>query len=103
MNTKLILSTAIAGLVAIASSTGAAAAEEKKPAKEKCFGIAKAGANDCGTATHSCAGIAAKDNLPEEWKFVAKGTCGTKAVGGKLKKPGADPQKTAAPAPVYGG
>ena len=101
MNTKLILSTAIAGLVAISTSTGASAADEKKPAKEKCYGIAKAGANDCGTAKHSCAGIAAKDNLPEEWKFVAKGTCGTKAVGGSKKKPGGD-EKKPAPAPGTG-
>lgn len=104
MNTKLILSTAIAGLVAISASTGASAQEEKKAAKEKCFGIAKAGANDCGTAKHSCAGIATKDNEPDEWKFVAKGTCGTKAVGGSLKKPGAaDEKKTSNPAPGYGG
>ena len=25
---------------------------------EKCYGIAKAGQNDCGTATHGCAGEA---------------------------------------------
>jgi uncharacterized membrane protein len=47
-----------------------AAAEEQ----EKCYGVAKAGQNDCGTAAHSCAGQAKADNEPDEWKFVAKGT-----------------------------
>ena len=54
------------------------------PAKEKCFGIAKAGQNDCAAAngSHSCAGQAKKDNDPGEWKYVAKGTCVN--VGGML-------------------
>lgn len=63
-------------------------------AKEKCFGIAKAGQNDCAnlSATHSCAGQSTADNAPDEWKYVPKGEC--KAKGGlsadeakaKLKK-----------------
>ena len=83
MNTKLILSSAIAGLVALSASTGTLAADEKKAEKEKCFGIAKKGANDCGTAKHSCAGQAAADGVPEEWKYVAKGSC--EKMGGALK------------------
>ena len=45
--------------------------------KEKCFGIAKAGANDCASSngSHSCAGQAKKDLDPNDWKYVAKGTC----------------------------
>ena len=52
--------------------------------KEKCFGIAKAGANDCASASgaHSCAGQATASNLPTDWKYVAKGTCSI--AGGKL-------------------
>jgi uncharacterized membrane protein len=83
MNSKLILSTAIAGLVAISAMSGSATAQDKKEAKEKCFGVAKKGQNDCGTAKHSCAGKAAADNDPEEWKYVAKGSC--EKMGGKLK------------------
>lgn len=86
MNTKLMLSSAIAGLVAMSAASGVAVAQEKKAEKEKCYGIAKKGMNDCGTAKHSCAGQAASDNLPEEWKFVAKGSC--EAMKGTLKKPG---------------
>jgi uncharacterized membrane protein len=45
--------------------------------KEKCYGVAKAGQNDCAnlTDTHSCAGQNKADNDPAEWKYVAKGTC----------------------------
>ena len=83
MNSKLILSAAIAGLVALSTVSGTVLAQEKKDAKEKCFGVAKKAQNDCGTAKHSCAGQAGADNLPEEWKYVAKGTC--EKMGGKMK------------------
>ncbi|WP_415891564.1 DUF2282 domain-containing protein [Neptuniibacter sp. PT8_73] len=53
--------------------------------KEKCYGVALAGQNDCGNlaGTHSCAGQSKVDNDPGEWKLVAKGTC--KDMGGLLK------------------
>ncbi len=72
----------IAGAVAsLLLSTTAVAADKK--AEEKCFGIAKAGANDCAnlSGTHSCAGQANADNSADEWKYVAKGTCAS--LGGK--------------------
>ena len=55
--------------------------------KEKCFGIAKAGQNDCANAsgTHSCAGQSKADMAPDEWKYVAKGTC--EKEGGKTTPP----------------
>ena len=87
MNNKLIVSSAIAGLVALGAMNGSAVAQDKPAAaKEKCYGISKKAANDCGTAKHSCAGQAVADNVPEEWKFVAKGTC--VGMKGSLKKPG---------------
>jgi uncharacterized membrane protein len=51
------------------------AAQDK--AKEKCFGISKAGQNDCAnlSGTHSCAGQSTTDNAPDEWKYVPKGQC----------------------------
>ncbi|MAK92234.1 MAG: hypothetical protein CMI08_12485 [Oceanospirillaceae bacterium] len=53
--------------------------------KEKCYGIAAAGQNDCGNlaGTHSCAGQSKVDNDPGEWKLVAKGSC--ESMGGMLK------------------
>jgi uncharacterized membrane protein len=72
MNHRLIVSSALASAMAL-GLVGQAAAQEK----ERCYGIAKAGQNDCGNlaGTHSCAGQAKVDNDPGEWKYVAKGTC----------------------------
>jgi uncharacterized membrane protein len=87
MNSKrALIRSALAGMIAVGLGQVANAHDgEPSAGKEKCYGIAKAGQNDCGTATHACAGLAKKDNVPDEWKYVAKGTC-TK-LGGKLKPP----------------
>jgi uncharacterized membrane protein len=42
---------------------------------EQCYGIAKAGQNDCQTATHSCAGTATKNKDGASWIYVPAGTC----------------------------
>ena len=81
---KLIQS-AIAGILALSTNPAAQAQSSDAP-REKCYGIAKAGQNDCGTARHTCAGKATKDNAPDDWKYVPKGTC--EKLGGKLA-PGA--------------
>jgi len=68
----LIATTAATLMTLLFASAPAAAAE-----KEKCFGIAKAGQNDCASASgvHSCAGQSKVDMDKAEWKYVAKGTC----------------------------
>jgi uncharacterized membrane protein len=72
---------------ALAGVCAHAAAQDQmgvpKADQEACYGVAKAGQNDCGTATHGCAGVAKVDNDPNEWKFVAKGTC--TQLGGSLE------------------
>ncbi len=73
---------AVAGVVALGVAQ-ASQAQDAKGAKEKCYGIAKAGQNDCGTSRHTCAGKARKDNAPDEWKYVAKGTC--EKLGGSTR------------------
>lgn len=80
MNQRHALLAAALATACIASVVTAHAAAADK---EKCFGIAKAGQNDCasGTGSHSCAGQAKKDNDLTEWKYVAKGTC--EKAGGK--------------------
>lgn len=90
MNNRLIASSALASVLALGLVTQAAAAGEK--AKEKCYGIAKAGQNDCAnlSGSHSCAGQSKADNSPDEWKYVEKGTCAK--LGGKS----ADEAKAAA-------
>lgn len=51
---------------------------------EKCYGIVKAGLNDCQTAGQSCAGSATKDKQADAFIFLPKGTC-DKIVGGSVK------------------
>jgi uncharacterized membrane protein len=53
---------------------------------EQCFGVAKAGKNDCASnkSAHSCAGQGAKNNDPMDFVAVPKGTC-DKLAGGTLK------------------
>ena len=88
MNSKrTLIRTAVAGVIALGMGSAGAMEGKAEAGKEKCYGIAKKGQNDCGTATHACAGLAKKDNQPDEWKLVAKGTC--EKVGGKLKAPAA--------------
>ena len=74
MNQRLIVSSALASVLALGLA-GQAAAQTKE--KEKCYGVAKAGQNDCAnlSGSHSCAGQNKADNAPDEWKYVAKGTC----------------------------
>jgi len=53
---------------------------------EKCYGIVKAGQNDCFGVGNSCGGTSKNDNDPQAWIYVPKGTC-SKIVGGKLSPP----------------
>ncbi|MBT4922736.1 MAG: DUF2282 domain-containing protein [Rickettsiales bacterium] len=55
----------------------------KKKDMEKCYGIVKAGKNDCASSngSHSCAAAAKKDSLSTEWLLVPKGTCDKIANG----------------------
>jgi uncharacterized membrane protein len=85
----LLIHSAIASLIAVSSLTATQAVAAD--GKEKCYGVAKKGQNDCGTSKHSCSGEAASDNLPEEWKYVAKGTC--EQIGGKLTAMASDKNK----------
>ena len=87
MNHQARIQAAIAGIVALGfAATLPAQPVTPKPAQEKCYGIAKAGQNDCGTAKHACAGLGAKvDKDPNEWKYVNKGSC--EKEGGKMAAP----------------
>ena len=82
MNHRLVVSSALASVMAlglVATAGAASHAAEKPKDKEKCYGIAKAGQNDCANlaGTHSCAGQSKADNDAGEWKYVAAGTCKT--------------------------
>ena len=84
MTTKTaLLAAAIGGMVALAGPLAFAADDAKDAATEKCYGISKAGKNDCAGAAHSCQGQAKKDGDMKEWVKVPKGTC-ERIVGGML-------------------
>jgi len=62
-----------------------------QPTKDKCYGIAKAGHNDCAAgAGTSCAGTSRVDYQGNAWKYVARGTCASiktpKGVGSLTPK-----------------
>jgi uncharacterized membrane protein len=75
-----LISTALAGLLAMGAMTATAADEA---ATEKCYGVAKAGKNDCAGGKHACAGQSTKDKDANEWVKVPAGTC-ERLVGGSL-------------------
>ena len=79
-NTHGILSAAIGSLLVMGLVSGNAVAADKM---EKCFGIAKAGKNDCSSkkSAHSCAGQATKNGDPMDFVAVPKGTCDKIANG----------------------
>ena len=64
------------------AQTKQAAAQTSDTQMEKCYGIVKAGMNDCQTSQASCAGSATKNNQPDAFIFLPKGIC-DKIVGGK--------------------
>lgn len=76
------LALAVAGLALTAANSSQA-----KIKMEKCYGVVKAGKNDCGSARaggHSCAGAAKVDGDPAEWIFLPKGDC-DRLVNGSTK------------------
>ena len=86
MNTKDKIISAIASLLALTTASTSLISINAMAATdtEKCYGIVKAGLNDCQTAGQSCAGSAKKDNQPDAFIFLPKGTC-DKIVGSSLK------------------
>lgn len=82
MSKSIAISSALAAGVLMATSHSALAA---KPGMEKCYGIVKAGKNDCAIKSlgTSCAGTATKDNIHDAWIYLPEGAC-EKIAGGKL-------------------
>lgn len=77
---NMLLASAVALTVA-----GAGTAAHAQSEKEKCYGVVKAGKNDCAAAggSHACAGSALTDALGDEWIAMPKGLC-ERLAGGSL-------------------
>jgi uncharacterized membrane protein len=88
------LTLAIAGLLTAGTLQTALAAPPLVycAEQEKCYGVNKAGKNDCSTATSACAGTAKQDNQKDAWVYVPKGSC-AKLAGGSLAAAAAPKKK----------
>lgn len=88
MEKHQILSVAIGGLLTLGLA-GNASAADKKMDMEKCYGVAKAGMNDCSgkKSDHSCAGQATRNSDANDFVALPKGTC-NKIAGGMLSESG---------------
>ncbi len=81
MKTSIIAVSAMLAAIAVPMLVKAGPAPVPTFQAEKCYGIAKAGLNDCQTASHSCAGTSTKDMDGASWIYVPAGSC-DKIVGG---------------------
>ena len=81
---QLLIASAVAAALALPLAAEAGPAPKPKFESEKCFGIAKAGKNDCQTANSSCAGTSRRDNQGDAWIYMPAGSCG-KVVGGSTQ------------------
>jgi uncharacterized membrane protein len=91
---KRIVIAALGAMLAMGIGAQAIAADAKMDMKkfkmpkgmEKCFGIAKAGKNDCGAGALTCAGSSKTDGDKSAFLLVPKGSC-DKIVGGSTEAP----------------
>jgi len=90
-NTRSVITAAIAALTTgallaptVAQAAGAVVCAEQ----ERCYGIAKAGKNDCATSSSVCSSSAKQDNQKDAWIYVPKGMC-QKVAGGLPTPPDA--------------
>jgi uncharacterized membrane protein len=77
---SLILATAVSNALAIAAAAAPLTKAEEDAAvaahKEKCFGVALKGQNDCAAGPGTtCQGTSTVDFQGNSWKFVQGGTC----------------------------
>ena len=79
MNTPARILVGAGALLALGANAAAAQnrpTADQERAMEKCYGVAKAGQNDCAAGPGTtCAGTSTRDYQGNAWKLVAKGTC----------------------------
>jgi uncharacterized membrane protein len=82
------MTAAVAAVASLIAHSASAQVHPEKPTYkyEKCYGIVKAGKNDCFTPANSCAGTVTRDNVSAAWIYVPQGTC-EKIVGGSVEAP----------------
>ncbi len=78
---SIAVATAVSSLIVLGASMAATPALAGD--KEKCYGVAAAGHNDCATKNSSCAGTAKMDAQGDAFVALPKGLC-EKLAGGSL-------------------
>jgi len=86
MNKRFVVASALAAAIAAPALISAQGPDPKPSFKaEKCYGLAKAGKNDCAsTGSNSCAGTSKVNADPRAWIYVPVGYC-ERIVNGSLK------------------
>ena len=80
---KTLVTAAIAGAFAV-TALGLSQVQAQDEDLEKCYGVVKAGKNDCAGPGHTCQGQAASDGHADEFILVPNGTC-DRLVNGEVK------------------
>jgi uncharacterized membrane protein len=78
MKTSMLAASALVAALAIPVAALAQSGPAPVPSgfkAEKCYGLAKAGNNDCQTANSSCAGTSKRDAQADAWIYLPAGTC----------------------------
>lgn len=88
MNTRVLLASAFTAALTLPAVLSAQKPAEMPTFKaEKCYGVAKAGKNDCASAgNNSCGGTSKKDGDKKAWVFVPEGYCERIVGGSKTAK-----------------
>ena len=80
MKNTVLIASAMAAVIGLGATIPTKAEDAKN---EKCYGVARAGQNDCATASNSCAGTTTSDAQKDAFLYVPVGIC-TKIAGGSL-------------------
>jgi uncharacterized membrane protein len=89
MNRRAVIASAFAAAIAAPALLLAQkpVPEPKNFKAEKCYGIAKAGKNDCAsTGNNSCGGTSKVNRDPKAWIYVPEGYCDRIVGGSKTPK-----------------
>ncbi len=86
-NTTIVSAAGLLAAVTIAASAAHGQVNVPKPTFkfEKCYGVAKAGGNDCFGPANSCGGTSRADRQADAWIYVPAGTC--KKIAGGTTEP----------------
>ena len=87
MKRRLFIAAALASALTPVLLSAQKPAPEPSFKAEKCYGIAKAGKNDCAsTGNNSCGGTSKVDRDPKAWIYVPDGYCERIVGGSKTAK-----------------